>query len=170
MILSVVYLLARCLLDGLMALARREASKDAELLVLRRENAILRRQISRVRYQPAGRLWLSALSRLIPRHRWGEAFAVTPATLLAWHRRLVTSRCDYTSDAVLAGRPDLPPRPGRSDHTSHPTRADDRGRCPLYVRAQLDTAGLSWTQRDLVRQKATASEAGNTQLTGHFRR
>ena len=56
MILSVVYLLARCLLDGLMALARREASKDAELLVLRRENAILHRQISRVRYQPADRL------------------------------------------------------------------------------------------------------------------
>src|ERR1039457_2178867 len=80
-----------------MALARREASKDAELLVLRRETAILRRQISRVRYQPAGRLWLAALSRLIPRRRWGEVFAVTPATLPAWHRRLVTRKWDYTS-------------------------------------------------------------------------
>jgi putative transposase len=96
-IFSVGYLLARCLLDGLMVLARREASKDAELLVLRHENAILRRQISRVRYQQADRLWLSALSRLIPRHRWGEVFAVTPGTLLAWHRRLVTRRWDYTS-------------------------------------------------------------------------
>jgi putative transposase len=46
-IFSVGYLLARCLLDGLMVLARREASKDAELLVLRHENAVLRRQISR---------------------------------------------------------------------------------------------------------------------------
>jgi hypothetical protein len=55
-IFSVGYLLARCLLDGLMVLARREASKDAELLVLRHENAILRRQISRVRYQQADRL------------------------------------------------------------------------------------------------------------------
>src|ERR1017187_9804372 len=80
-----------------MVLARREASKDAELLVLRHENAILRRQISRVRYQQADRLWLAALSRLIPRHRWGEVFAVTPGTLLAWHRRLVTRRWDYTS-------------------------------------------------------------------------
>jgi len=50
-----------------MVLARREASKDAELLVVRHENAVLRRQISRVRYQPGDRLWLAALSRLIPR-------------------------------------------------------------------------------------------------------
>jgi hypothetical protein len=92
-----VYLLARCLLDGLMVLARREASRDAELLVLRHENAVLRRQIGRVRYQPADRLWLAALSRLIPRRRWGEVFAVTPATLLAWHRRLVARNWDYPS-------------------------------------------------------------------------
>jgi putative transposase len=64
-IFSVGYLLTRCLLDGLMVLARREVSKDAELLVLRHENAVLRRQIVRVRYQPADRLWLAALSRLI---------------------------------------------------------------------------------------------------------
>src|SRR5437667_4510164 len=80
-----------------MVLARREASKDAELLVLRHENAVLRRQISRVRYEPTDRLWLAALSRLIPRRRWGEVFAVTPATLLAWHRRLVARKRDYTS-------------------------------------------------------------------------
>ena len=57
----------------------------------------LRRQIGRVRYQPGDRLWLAALSRLVPRRRWGEVFAVTPATLLAWHRRLVTRKWDYTS-------------------------------------------------------------------------
>jgi putative transposase len=65
--------------------------------VLRHENAVLRRQIGRVRYQPGDRLWLAALSRLIPRRRWGEVFAVTPATLLAWHRRLVTRKWDCTS-------------------------------------------------------------------------
>jgi putative transposase len=80
-----------------MVLARQDASKDAELLVLRHQNAVLRRQISRVRYQPADRLWLAALSRLIPRQRWAEVFAVTPATLLAWHRRLVTRKWDYTN-------------------------------------------------------------------------
>jgi putative transposase len=78
-------------------LARHEVSKDAELLVLRHENAVLRRQVSRVRYQPGDRLWLAALSRLIPRRRWGEVFVVTPATLLSWHRRLAARKWDYTS-------------------------------------------------------------------------
>ena len=97
---SVVYLVVRRLLGCLMVLARGEVSKDAELLVLRHENhenAVLRRQIGRVRYQPGDRLWLAALSWLIPRRRWGEVFAVTPATLLAWHRRLVTRKWDDTS-------------------------------------------------------------------------
>ena len=44
------------------------------------------------------------------------------------------------------------------------------GRCPLYVRAQLDTVGLSWTPWDLVWPKAIAREAGKIQLTGYFRR
>jgi len=52
MIFSVVYLLVRCLLGCLTVLARHEASKDAELLVLRHENAVLRRQVGRVRYEP----------------------------------------------------------------------------------------------------------------------
>ena len=70
MIFSVAYLVVRCLLGCLMVLARREVSKDAELLVLRHQNAVLRRQVSNVRYQPRDRLWLAALSRLIPRRRW----------------------------------------------------------------------------------------------------
>ena len=86
-----------CLLDCLMVLARREASKDAELLVLRHENAVLSRQISRIHYQPTDRLWLAALSRLIPRRRWTSKFAVTPATVLAWNRRLIARKWDYTS-------------------------------------------------------------------------
>ena len=108
MIFSVVYLLVRCLLCSLAVLARHEASKDAELLVLRHENAVLRRQVGRVRYQPGDRLWLAALSRLVARRRWGEVFAVTPATLLAWHRRLVARKWDYTAGGVPDGRPRQP--------------------------------------------------------------
>jgi hypothetical protein len=66
-IFSVGYRLVRCLLSCLMVLARREASKDAELLVLRHENTVLRRQMGRVRYEPTDRLWLAALSRIILR-------------------------------------------------------------------------------------------------------
>jgi hypothetical protein len=104
-IISAVYLLIRCLLGCLTVLTLRQMSKDAELLVLRHENAVLRRQVSRVRYQPADRLWHAALSRLIPRPRWGEVFPVTPATLLAWHRRLVARKWDYASRRVPDGRP-----------------------------------------------------------------
>jgi putative transposase len=96
-IISVVYLLVRCLLGRLAVLARHRVSKDAELLVLQHENTVLRRQIGRVRYEPGDRLRLAALSRLVQRSRWGEVFAVTPATLLAWHRRLVARKWDYTS-------------------------------------------------------------------------
>jgi hypothetical protein len=62
--LSFVYLLARRPVGCVMVLARREVSKDAELLVLQHETAVLRRQIGRVSYQPGDRLWRSALSRV----------------------------------------------------------------------------------------------------------
>ena len=92
MILSVVYRTTRRLLGALAVAVRYDASKDAELLVLRHENAVLRRQVERVGYTWADRLWLSALSSLIPRRRWTTVFPVTPATLLAWHRRLVARK------------------------------------------------------------------------------
>ena len=107
MLLSMLYQLVRGLLGLTAVLVRRELGKDAELLVLRHQNAVLRRQIARVRYTPADRVWLAALSRLLPRRRWGEVFPVTPATILAWHRRLVSRRWDYTARR----RPGRPPTP-----------------------------------------------------------
>ena len=77
MLISVVYLLVRYLLGCLTVRTRGQVFKDADLLVLRHENAVLRRQVGRVRYQPADRLWLAALSRQISRRRWGEVFPVT---------------------------------------------------------------------------------------------
>ncbi|MFJ8028357.1 integrase core domain-containing protein [Streptomyces sp. NPDC096311] len=85
---------------------RRRAAKDAELLVLQHENAVLRRQLSgTVRYEPADRLWFAALSSLIPRRRWARVFPVTPATLLAWHRRLIARTWDSSKRRSRPGRP-----------------------------------------------------------------
>ena len=58
--------------------------------------------------QPADRAWLVALARLVPRRRWAEVFPVTPATLLAWHRRLVAKEYD-TSKRRKPGRPPAVP-------------------------------------------------------------
>jgi putative transposase len=96
-LLSILYRFLRCLLGLTAVLVRRDLSKDAELLVLRHENTVLRRQIPRVHYTPADRVWLAALSRLLPRRSWTKVFAVTPATILAWHRRLVSRKWDYTA-------------------------------------------------------------------------
>jgi putative transposase len=87
----------RCLLGLTAVLMRQDLSKDAELLVLRHENTVLRRQVVRVCYTPVDRAWLTALSRLVPRRRWAEVFAVTPATVLVWHRKLVSRKWDYTA-------------------------------------------------------------------------
>jgi hypothetical protein len=103
-LLKIVYLLT-CRVLGLAVLVfRGDLAKDAELLVLRHENAVLRRHVSRVRYEPADRAWFAALARLVPRRRWAEVFAVTPATLLVWHRRLAAKKYD-TSKRRKPGRP-----------------------------------------------------------------
>jgi putative transposase len=82
-----------------------DLSKDVELLVLRHENQVLRRQLGgRGRWDHADRIWLSALSRLVSRRRWTEIFPVTPATILRWHRDLVARKWTYT-DRRRPGRP-----------------------------------------------------------------
>ncbi|WP_322973974.1 integrase core domain-containing protein [Actinacidiphila oryziradicis] len=102
--MSMVYAVTRRLLSLPALLLRRDVAKDAELLVLRQENAVLRRHVPRVRYEPADRLWFAALSHLIPRRRWAQVFPMTPATLLAWHRELVAKKWDY-SQRRRPGRP-----------------------------------------------------------------
>jgi hypothetical protein len=82
------YVVVRWLLGAFVVILGRLGSQDVELLVLRHENAVLRRHVGSVRQTSIDRLWLAALSWLLPRQCWAQVFAVTPATLLAWHRKL----------------------------------------------------------------------------------
>ncbi len=102
--LKIIYLIARLVAALAVLVFRRDLAKEAELLVLRHENAVLRRHAGRIRYEPADRVWFTALTRLIPRERWAGVFPVTPATLLAWHRRLAARKYD-TSRRRKPGRP-----------------------------------------------------------------
>ena len=108
MLLKIVYLLVRRVLSLSVLVFRGDLAKDAELLVLRHENTVLRRQTGRIPYEPADRVWFAALAQLISRSRWAELFPVTPATLLAWHRQLAASKYD-TSKRRKPGRPPTVP-------------------------------------------------------------
>lgn len=71
MIVSLLYRATCALLSVPAVLLRRDTVIEAELLVLRHENAVLRRQLNgSIRYEPADRFWLAALSSLLPRRRW----------------------------------------------------------------------------------------------------
>src|SRR5438046_10083183 len=105
-----LYLMFCRILEWLALLPRSHASLHAELLVLRHENQVLRRTNPRPRLDWADRFLLTGLIRRLPgllrRHR-----LVTPATVLAWHRRLVARHWTYPN---RPGRPPMDPMVGAS--------------------------------------------------------
>jgi putative transposase len=88
----------------LTSLAHGDAAKDLEILVLRRQLAVLRRSTPRLRLEPADRALLAAISHALPRARW-SCFLVRPETLLRWHRQLVKGA--WTHPNRGPGRPPL---------------------------------------------------------------
>jgi putative transposase len=105
LMLSKLAYLTLCRSIQLLALlARGDTAKDLEILVLRHQLTMLRRQVQRPKLQPADRALLAAVSRVLPRARW-SCFLVQPETLLRWHRRLVAGT--WTHPHRQTGRPPL---------------------------------------------------------------
>jgi putative transposase len=105
-VFSFFYVVARRVLAVVVLRFRSQRYQELEIVVLRHELAVLRRQVRRPELRDADRAFLAAASRILPRAR-GSSFFVTPATLLGWHRRIVARHWTYPHRRP--GRPPLDP-------------------------------------------------------------
>ena len=104
MLFRLAYPLMVRLFGWLALLTRSDTSKDAEIVVLRHEVAVLRRQVACSKPHWVGRAMMAALARLLPERLWLHRI-VTPGTLLAWPRRIVKNKWTCPN---ARGRPPVP--------------------------------------------------------------
>jgi putative transposase len=123
-LISCFYWLFRHLVGLIVLRCRSEAANEVEILVLRHELAVLRRQVARPSCRTADRVFLAALSRMLLRDRWGSVF-VRPETIRRWHRSLIARRWTYSHR-----------RPGRP--------ATDAGVRALTVRLARENPGWGY--------------------------
>ena len=104
MFLAVLYFILRSLLRLTPEGDARE--REAEILVLRHQLAVMKRKAGRPKFCRSDRMLLAAFARFVPRGRW-SCFIVSPQTILRWHRDLVARKWTYRHTGT--GRPPLPP-------------------------------------------------------------
>ena len=105
MLFAFAYLLLRRVVQ-LVAGSSYHLNSDFEVVVLRHQLKVLKRQVSKPRLRRRDRLFMAAMSRALPRARWSSSFVVTPQTLLRWHRELVRRKWTYKRISV-GGRPPI---------------------------------------------------------------
>ena len=105
MVFALVYLLLRRLVRLTAISANEQLDTEVELVVLRHQLKVLRRQVGRPRLRRPDRVFMAAMSRVLPRARW-SAFLVSPQTLLRWHRELVRRKWTFRRRST-GGRPPI---------------------------------------------------------------
>jgi hypothetical protein len=133
---ALIYLLPRRALR-LAAGSASEVHNDLEIVVLRHQLAVLTRQVGRPRLRRRGRLFMAALSQMLPRPRW-SSFVVRPQTLLRWHRELVRRKWTYHGNAP---RRAAATRRGRSGADRSDGRGEPSVGC-VRIRGELAKLGI----------------------------
>jgi putative transposase len=170
---SLVYLALCRLVQLIVLLGKSERSKELEILVLRHEIAILRRQPRRAQLRPVDRAILAALGRALPRGALGS-LSVRPATLLRWHRQLVRRRWTYPHR-----RPGRPPLDRRLQALVLRLAGENPGWGYRRIVGELQSLGISvsatlvrtiLTRRVFVRRRSETSSHGATSSANTRRR